>query len=334
MLNFSEIKTQVGNLVERTDSAFLTKIEGWINARYRYIVGLRPWFALLRQSTISTTSGQNYIILPNEVEEIIDIHERTNAIIIALRRYYNNLKRNLDSDLTTQGVPIQANPIGTIGVLAALPSNGTITMSSSSGSDTTQTVRIRGYNASLVPVTEAITLNGTSTQTSANTYTATEGYEPKFSKDSDTIGIVTITRGATTIATLSSNERESRYKKFRLFPVPNQTYTLYITWKKRIYKLENSDDTPELECDDALIRGAFADALREKRQFGRAASIEGSEENPLPGTFAAELKALINREPNFQDNFEEQWMPRIERCEVDMQSGQIGRQLYPSAGAP
>lgn len=332
MLNFSEIRTQVQNLIERPDSAFQSKIDGFINSTYRYIVGMRPWLALLRPLEVTTTAAQNYIITPQWVDKIIDIYQTETPSIIALQRFYTNLSRNLGS-LTQQDVPTNAYPMGEIGIKVALPSNGTITIESSSASDTTPIITVRGYNTSLLPISENITLNGTSAVTSSNTYVSTEGYEPKFSKDSDTIGFVTIKRSSTTIAELSQDERDSRYKKWKLWPIPKGATTLYLTVKKKTFTLERNGDTPELECDNCLILGAFARSLQEKRQMGKANQVWGKVDangHYTSGTFMAELEDLISREPQFGENFQDQFIPLIQRDSVDMQPGYTNWQLRPS----
>ena len=75
MLNLGEIKTQVSNMIERPDASFLTRIEGYVNQRYRNIAKRRPWIDLCRQMTITESTSLNYIILPSYVWGVIDIHQ-------------------------------------------------------------------------------------------------------------------------------------------------------------------------------------------------------------------------------------------------------------------
>lgn len=334
MLNFAELYSAVQGLMERSDTNLLTKIKDGLNAGYRSVADKRPWSALLRQTTISGVSGLDYIITGQEVDQIIDLSQRETPVLLALQRYAALLSRNVDI-ITNTGNPTVASPSGEIGVKAALPSDGTIDVVSSSASDSTQKVRIQGYSAStLIPITELISLNGTGTVTSTNSYSSKEGYEPRFSKDGTTTGIITITRSSTTIAQLAPAELQARYKKWKIWPVFSSNLTMYLTFKKRVYQLVNDEDVPELECDNALILYAYAYCLREKRQTTKAAEILGrvdADGHYTPGTFMFELDQLIAKEPQFTENFNDQFLPQINRDSIDMQSGQIGYQLWPSS---
>ena len=308
MLIYSQIKIQAGTLCDRVDSSYITKIDGWCNQRYTDIVNRRPWMALLRQIEVSCVSGQNYIILPQEVDQVIDVHQRTTPIIVALRRYYNRLNGNL-AGYADSGPPVEMNPMGIVGVKTALPSTTTITVESSSASDITQSIRVHGYNSSKLPVTELVALSGTSAIPSITTLNSTEGYEPQFSKSAVTEGIITIKCGSTTIAEIGPRDLTVRYMKWLVNPTPSSSTTLYLTFKKRTRKLEYDEDVPEIECENALISGAFAQALSKKRQFAKAqVEWEGYE---------AAIAVLTEREPKFSENFNDQWVPVIQRHPID-----------------
>lgn len=333
MLNFSDLYTNVGSLLERSDTNIRTKIKVFLNDGLRYIVGFRPWMALLRNTTFSAVSGLDYFITGQEVDQIINISQRQTPIVLALAKYYALLTRNLDI-ITTTGYPVTATPGGDIGVKVALPSDGTIVVVSSSSSDTTQTVRIQGYSASTkLPIAETVTLNGTTNVTSANSYSSSEGYEPKFSKSADTTGIITITRSGTTISELAPTEREAKYRKWKVWPVFSTNLTMYLTFKKRVYQMSSDVDTPEIECDNAIVMFAFARCLQEKRQIAKAKEIYGVVDANGAynvGSFMAELDALVAKEPQFGENFTDQLLPVVERDPIDTPNGQSGYMIYPS----
>lgn len=332
MRTFSELKTDVGNLLERTDSQMLSKIGQFLNQGYRYIFNYRPWFSLLRQQTFSSTAGLDYFITGAEVEAVIDLSQRQTPIVLAMQRYYALLNKNFDAMLLTTGNPSIASPMGEVGVIAALAANGTISMVSSSASDTTQNVRITGYDANKVPITELVALNGTSTATSTNTFSSAEGFEPRFQKDADTAGVVTITAGSVTLARLSATDRDLRMKKWKVWPAFQNSLTMYMTYKKRILPLVNAEDCPEMECDNALIMFAYARALQEKRQFAKAKEVYGVKDidgAATPGSFLSELDALIAKEPQFGENFTDQFTPIVERDPIDYPPGQTGFRIWP-----
>ena len=332
MLNYSDLYTRVGQMLERSDTGMQTKIKGFINDGLRNVVGKRPWMALLRPISFNAVANLDYFITEQNIDQIIDISQRQSPVVLSLSRYYNLLQRRLDV-ITSTGSPCNAAPAGEIGVKVALPSAGMLTVVSSSSVDTTQKVQIRGYSTALVAITEEVSLNGTSAVTSANSYSASEGYEPRFSKDANTTGIITIARSSTTVAEIAPLSREVRYKKWKVWPVFSSNLTMYATIKKRVYDLVNAEDVPELECDNCLILYAYARCLIEKRQISKANEIMGKKDIDgtfPPGTFGAELEDMIAREPQFSENFTDQFTPIVERSTIDQQGG-TGPMLWPGA---
>lgn len=309
MLIYTQIKQQIGILCDRIDSAYLTKTDGWANQRYDDIIGRRPWMALLRQIQVACTAGQAYVILPQIIDQVIDVHQRETPIIMALRRYYNRLKADL-AGVTSSGIPLELNPMGLIGIKAALSSGGVITIVSDSANDITQKVRVHGYDSTtLLPVTELLSINGTTPVSSTVSLSATEGYEPQFSKDSVTAGTVTIKRSGTAIAEIAPRDLSVRYMKWLCNPIPSSATILYVTFKKKVRKLEFDEDVPEIDCGNAIIRGSYAQALQKKRQFAKAqAEYEGYE---------SAIAVLENQEPKFGENFNDQWFPSVQRDPID-----------------
>lgn len=334
MENFAGLYTAVQGLMERSDTNLLTKIKEGLNMGWRLIRGKRPWFATLSQTTFTSVAGLDYFITDQNVEMIIDLSQHNSPVVLGLQRYSALLSRSVDIIATT-GFPTTASPSGDIGIKVALPSAGVITMVSNSALDTTQKARIRGFDSTtLVPLSEELSYNGTSTVTSSNSYSAKEGYEPRFSKDSTTTGTTTFARAGTTIAEIAPRNLEVRYRKWKVFPVFSSSITMYLTFKHVGFKLENDDDVPDLECDNALILYAYAHVLREKRQLAKAKEVYGSVDmNGFynPGSFMYELDQLIANEPQFSENFTDQFLPIIERDGIDMPGGQTGFQLWPSS---
>lgn len=333
MLNFDGLKTESGALLERSDNAILTKLGYFLNDGYRYIAGYRPWAALLRQQTFDSVADLDYFITGAEVDQVIDISQRSTPIVLALQRYYALLSKNFDAMSLAAGNPITASPMGDIGIMAALAADGKISVVSDSALDTTQKVRIQGYSANLVPITELVTLTGTSAATTTATFSSKEGFEPRFAKDGDTVGTITISAGSVTIGRIAPLEKDVRYKKWKVWPAFQSSITMYLTFKKRITALVNAEDMPELECDNALKMFAFARAMQEKRQFSKAKEAYGVRDidgTPTPGSFLSELDALIAREPQFSENFSDQFIPQVERDPIDCPANGSGFMIWPS----
>lgn len=334
MQTFQDYQTDVGNLLERSDSGMRTKIKTFLNDGQRFIIGYRPWMALLRNTSFSAVANLDYLITGPEVAQVIHISQRETPVVLALAKYYALLQRNIDA-LSTTGNPSVATPAGDVGVKAALPSAGTITVESSSASDITQVIRVNGYDSTtLLAITESLTLNGTTAATSSNSYSAAEGYEPKFSKDETTVGYVTIKRSSTTIAQIAPAATESRYKKWKVWPAFSSNLTMYLTSKARVYDMVNAEDTPPFDMDNAIKMFAFARCLQEKRQIAKAKEIYGvvdANGQYNPGSFMAELETLVAAEPQFGENFTDQFLPQVNRDGIDMQGGSGGYMLWPAS---
>lgn len=310
MLNLGDMKTQVSTLIERVDSSFLTRIEGYINQRYRNVEKRRPWIGLCRQISIPQVSGQNYLILPSWVQSVIDIHQTDTPVVMALQRYYNFIHRHIDDKADT-GDPFIATPVGRIGIITAMPSSSVITVVSSSASDVTQTIRVRGYSTTGTPIDESITVTGTTPVAGLITFSSVLGYEPWVTKSADSVGTISIKSGSTVIAYLGPRESETFSMKWLLHPQPNAAHTLFLTVKKHIQKLTQAEDVPEISSiEDALIQGAYAQCLEEKRQFQKAAQIWEHYEQ--------EIELAIQQEPVFQENFQDQLTPEIIRNADDL----------------
>ena len=313
MLNLGEIKTQVSNMIERPDASFLTRIEGYVNQRYRNIAKRRPWIDLCRQMTITESTSLNYIILPSYVWGVIDIHQTDTPMLLALQRYYNFINRHIQDKADT-GNPMIATPVGRIGVQTVMPSDSVITVTSSVTTDITQIVRVRGYNSNGVAIEETIALNGTTSVPGLLTFSSLAGSEPWFSKDTTTNGVISILSGATTIARIAPGDVDVSYNKWSLWPKPTNPNTLYLTFKKDIFPLVNDEDVPEIrKIEDALIQGAYAQCLEEKRQFQKASQAWVHYEE--------EIQQAINNEPVFEQNFQDQLTPEIVRGADDLPYG-------------
>src|SRR3989304_2064859 len=60
------------------------------------------------------------------------------------------------------------------------------------------------------------------------------------------------------------------HNRVRLRLVPNAADTVSVIYKKAVSRLVNDQDIPEIPCHNALIAGAYADALKEQKQTAKA----------------------------------------------------------------
>lgn len=262
-----ELKTLVGERIGKTDAVFLSKIEDWINGRYDQIQKAILNKSLVRTGTVASVAGQDWIALPQECAALLSIHNRTN------NRTLTPLSAQMGSRLYPDTIDQSAVPdsywIEETSVLNQPSSAATITAVSSSALDTSQTVRVRGRTVNGENVASG-TLNGVSTVNTLASCTQVD----QVSKDSATVGFVTFLDGSVTIAVIYPRNKTAKYKKLHFLSVPDASIDYNIVYKRSTHRLEFAEDIPVLDCWNALVHGAYADALRQQRRFTQAEVIE------------------------------------------------------------
>jgi hypothetical protein len=132
------------------------------------------------------------------------------------------------------------------GVAVRLSTDDKVEVLSDSASDTTQTVRIVGYDTTGLLRTESLTLVGVTVVAGTITYDA--GKPLRVSKSAATVGIVTVQEltSNTDLVTLAPSEISARFKIISLYPIPTAT-TLYIEYHTRMRNLEGDNDVPDID---------------------------------------------------------------------------------------
>lgn len=274
---YSNLQTRVGRKIQKTDTAYKTKIKDFLNDRLQHLYERYMWPELFRETTITATSGQNYIILPREVTNVLYVSDLSNDIIVRKIGFQVFQKRYLNT-LDASGNIYNYVDAGYSPLLTQWGAADKVTVVSSSASDTTQKVYIRGYDANGIEYSESISLNGATGVDSTYTYAAFSITNPRtgltmVSKDADTVGTITVKEktAGTARVLLGPKDRTVRHRMIRLQRVPSSAQTLYVGYKEALRKLADDGDVPQFECDSLLVQGALVDALKEQRQFQRAA---------------------------------------------------------------
>ena len=274
---FTTLKNNVGVLIQDQSSAMLTNIGVWINNRYVDILRRYDWEELFDTCSFTSTGSTSAYGLEDNFDEIIKLFDTTNEKVLnqmslhELYTYrYNNINTIGEPDVyVISREPVKAQPA----------SAQKITMKSSSASDITQSVLLRGI-VSDYETYETISLSGATVATAASSYSKILA----LSKSAVTSGYVTVYENdATTVLAVMPGERvESQYVNLILNPVPSNSTTVYRVIKKRkIIPLTQSYDIPVVDCSEALEYGAIAEGWRYKRQFSKASQYEAIYEQEL-----------------------------------------------------
>lgn len=303
-MTLSQIKTKVGDRIQEVDSTYLTKVEGWINQVYDDILRRYRWPELIKTTTFSATADTEVALLPKDVDNIIEIHDRVNdrSLFPKMPEYASRTSVDVQD---VSGIPhaywLEEDTV------AAQPSSASVlTFSSSASGDTTQTCRIWGISGGEV-TTESITLSGTNTVTSGNSYTRVD----RISKSAATSGVITVTSNsaAVTVVTIAQRDITSLQTKIHFIQRPQSALTYNLIYRVKVPLLEFDEDIPIIACDLALITGAYAQGLEEQRQFAKA-QVEW-------GKFQANIDWLI-AEKEQQRDVVPVFVPHRENAEIDL----------------
>lgn len=200
------------------------------------------WSFNKRKTTISV-STEDYQ-LPRDVEEIALVRQISTPI--KLRFIPDELFYEWIPNPTATGNPKWYRIWEVEGVSTRLSTDDTIEVLSSSASDTTQAVRITGYDTDGLLRTESITLTGTTAV--AGTITFDAGRILRVSKSADTVGVITIREKTadTVLLKLAPTETNARFKVVSFYPIITSATTLYLEYFTKIRKLEGDNDVPDI----------------------------------------------------------------------------------------
>jgi hypothetical protein len=271
MKSYSVLKSNVGSFIQDTSSSLESLIGIWINNRYKDVVNSYDWEQLYHNQTFASTANRSSYPMDENTDRLIFVKDRTNQSYTEVITEQDFLENYYD-DLDTTGQPevcyLTSSPVTTQPASAEK-----LTLKSSSASDITPTVLIRGITSTGGETYETLTLTGTTAVTASNTYSKVLG----ISKSQATIGKITVYENdeSTIKAELSPETLVSRYKSINFHPIPAETVTYQIRSRRRITPLSQDYDYPMIEdIDDIIELGAQADAWRYKRQFAKSTSLE------------------------------------------------------------
>lgn len=146
-----------------------------------------------------------------------------------------------------------------------------LTLSSTSASDTTQSVSIFG-TVNGFPDYEAVTLTGTTDATTTKTFSAIE----RVVKSTSTTGRVLVksNSGTNSVAVLPVGDTSAgvQYRKIQLYPLPDSAKDINVYYYKDPYRLVNDNDVHELghDFDECIILLSVA-----KMKYGQNQNSEG-----------------------------------------------------------
>jgi hypothetical protein len=268
--NLSDILSNVQNEITDTSTSIQSIIKNYINRRYFQILRAINWEYINSSYTFNTVAGTQNYVLPDDFGKPLVVRDVTNNREISEIDYQNLISKNV-SNFSTAGI-INQYSILEDKIQNQPTSASQLSIVSSSVSDTTQSIFIRGISSG-AETYETVALNGTSSADTVNSYTRIIS----ISKDTTSTGVVTITSnsGAVTIVVIAPVATTPFFKKIAFHYVPTGVVTIAIPYYVKPFPMVNDNDYPIIDISDGIELGAMADALRYKRQFAKASVFEG-----------------------------------------------------------
>lgn len=272
MLNrlFTTIVANVGNNIQDTSTSMATIIKTYANDTYFDILKRTNFKEIDYDYSFSTVAATQDYAMPSNFGKELSVYDATNKIPLDHIDYQLLIEQFVDS-ISSQGT-VERYTIFSSPVRKQPTSASTLSITSSSALDTTQTIRIKGTDSNGVELDESVTVTGTSAAVSTNTYLKVRS----ITKSATTTGRITITSNAAavTVAIMSPADLDYRVKIMRLHEVPSSVLTINVPYIILPYPLSNDYDTPVLDCSDVLELGTTAKAWRYKRQFSKAMDFQ------------------------------------------------------------
>lgn len=292
MLSFGEIINRVCAKVQilPTDKYATETIPRFIQDAYREIWESEDWDEIKADDFQITVQGNtNQFILAKQYGPIQRAFNNDTGLPLKIvdRSSYSDRAYNVGNRYLTAVQMDSVTRLTPSAVLTQLTSNQKVKVKSSSATDTTPVIWIRGIDSNGERVSEAITLTGTTPVASANTYASIEAWS-KTARP--TAGFISLTDNTgNTIATLGTWDTTACYQRYQINGIAATAVVFNLTCKKSFIPFENYFDYAFTEMDMPLIRKATALAWEEHRQLELAAAEDARGERSLDKVRSREL---------------------------------------------
>lgn len=249
-------------------SAVVTRIKRFVNEGVRAVLS-EPGLARLADSdspaTFASVASQARYVLPESVNRILRVSERTNdyALDIMSMDWY----RKVEPDPTTTGTPTHVVPIGRVAVATQPADASEIFVKSTSASDTSQIAYIEGIITGGYLRTASVTLTGTTAVTLSAAITSFIEITD-FYLSAAAVGTVTLLEDSgsgTELARITIGATRPRYYALYLWPTPAAAVTYYVDYRRELVDLVNNTDEPPMPTDAHPALVAYA-VMREREQ--------------------------------------------------------------------
>lgn len=245
MGNFRSIVLDVQNFINDSSTATETIIKDEVNKSVIDMLNAGLFRFTMRQTTVTTTAGITGYYFPADLERVISMTERTANVKLS-PVWVGDFDRLKPDPTNYNGSPkwymelledgVLAQP--TVAAKVAAQSSSTADVSAQTGAGyATLYGQVGGIDRS-----ELITLSGTKCVSSTLSFDKLYKITTNISC-AGTVSFTQVTVG-TEYLHLYPGESFRAYKKFNVYPIPDGTYTLYLTYQANYKPLVNDSDVP------------------------------------------------------------------------------------------
>lgn len=237
-------ETQINSTIDEYINLTLQEINdpAWAFEQISVMRGYEHKWSFNRRKTSISASAEDYV-LPRDLDTISLIRSTTRKLFFIPDDIFYEYIPNPTSTGNPRGYRVWEVE----GVSTRLSTDDTLEVISDSASDTSQTVRIVGYDTNGLLRTESLTLTGTTAVAGTITYDA--GKPLRISKSAATTGIITVREATadTALVKFAPSEISAKFKVLSLYPIPSAATTLYMEYFTRIRNLEGDNDVPDID---------------------------------------------------------------------------------------
>lgn len=300
--SLSQMTLEVGYFLNDITTARRAKIAAAINRRYQMATTVQPWPQLTRSesSGLRTTAdpdlknlvaGEAEVPLPYGVGRLLSVSLLGEPGGTLEARSGQAFWDEVRDHATLAGTPCIYTLAGYTAQYRSLAAAGAlIAKSNSSGNDAAKTVRVHfrkgasGTDQTAWQDLSGAFSSGVSLGSGAGVLAgyAVEkvvlpvGWVGNFTlEDSGAVKVTSIQPIEVPVTATNLSQIVYTRKLIRVWPVPDTSAGLAITWLSDALPMSEDEDTPQIPVSRALVAGAIADMLAQKGELAAASKYEG-----------------------------------------------------------
>lgn len=240
ILRLSDLRSELAVRLRQSGLSTAQK-DLWLNLAQDRIALEHDLPNLEETTTFSSVASTRLYYVESDFQRVVSIMDTTND-----KKLYKLTEEELeaiDPDRGESGTPTAWAIFGHEYIEAQPTSASTLSVTSTSTSDLTQTIHITGIVSGEVD-NEQVTLNGTTAAVTTKSFTTVH----QVVKSATTLGRVSVTSnsGAVTIVTIAPNDLATSRQPIFLYPVPSGVVSYRVRLFRRPRKLVNANDLLDL----------------------------------------------------------------------------------------